>query len=177
MERAAETKSEYDDGVVYAMAGAGERHNLIVAGLLRTLGNHIASTCRFHPSDMKVRVWRPTRYFYPDATVVCGQSQFDDNERDVLLNPLIVFEVLSETTERYDRGRKFNAYLTIESLQDYVLVWTDEYILEHYRRDGDQWLYSKAEGLDATLPLPAANCQLPLREIYYQVEGRPDLTA
>jgi len=73
MERLAETKSEYDDGVVYAMAGAGERHNLIVAGLLRTLGNHIASTCRFHPSDMKVRVWRPTRYFYPDATVVCGQ--------------------------------------------------------------------------------------------------------
>jgi Uma2 family endonuclease len=173
MERAAETKSEYDDGVVYAMAGAGERHNLTVFGLLRSLGNRLPSTCRGYPSDMKVRIWRPTRYFYPDASVVCGQSQFDDNERDVLLNPLIVFEVLSETTERYDRGRKFNAYLTLESLQEYVLVWTDEYLVEYFRRDGEQWLYSKVEGLDAVLPLPAANCQLPLREIYYQVEARP----
>jgi len=78
--------------------------------------------------------------------------------------------VLSETTERHDRGRKFFSYQNIESLQEYVLVWQDEYRIEHYRREGDQWRYSMAEGLDATLSLPAANCELPLREIYRQVE-------
>src|SRR5947199_6991495 len=109
LERAAETKSEYDDGVVYTMAGASERHNMIVAGLVRALGNRIPAHCHVYPSDMKIRIRRPTRFFYPDVTVVCGQSQFDDSERDVLLNPLIVFEVLSDATERYDRGRKFNA--------------------------------------------------------------------
>jgi len=169
MERAAETKSEYDDGVVYAMAGAGDRHNLIVIGLSSFLRYHLPSGCRVYPSDMKVRLFRPTRYYYPDVTVVCGQSQFDDKEHDVLLNPLIVFEVLSETTEREDRGRKFNAYQTIESLQEYVLVSTDQYLVEHFRRDSNQWLYSKAEGLEAVLPLSAVTCDIPLREIYYEV--------
>lgn len=169
MERAAETKSEYDDGVVYAMAGASDPHNLIAIGLSSFLRYHLPPGCRVYPSDMKVRLFRPTRYFYPDVTVVCGPSQFDDSERDVLLNPLIVFEVLSDTTERYDRGRKFNAYQTIESLQEYVLVSTDEYLVEHFRRDGDQWRYSKAAGVDATLTLTAASCDVPLREIYYEV--------
>lgn len=169
MERAAETKSEYDDGVVYAMSGASPQHNLILFGLFRTLGNHVPSHCRVYPSDMKVRVRNPVRFFYPDATVVCGPSQYDGDERDVLLNPLIIFEVLSESTERYDRGRKFSAYQAIESLHQYVLVWHDEYAVEHYRRDGNQWLYAKAEGLDAAVPLPSANCEIPLREIYYQV--------
>jgi len=84
-----------------------------------------------------------------------------------------VAEKRNDRTERYDRGRKFNAYQTIESLQEYVLVSTDDYLVEHFRRDGDQWLYSKAQGLDATLALPSMSCELPLREIYYQV----DLTA
>ena len=169
LERAAETKSEYDDGVVYAMAGASRRHNLIVSGLIRSLGNHLPPRCEVYPSDMKIRIQRPPRYFYPDATVGCGKLQFEDGHEDILLNPLIIFEVLSETTERYDRGRKFNAYQTVDSLQEYLLVSTDGYLIEHYRRDGDQWLYSKAEGLDATLQIPSANCELSLREIYYQV--------
>src|SRR5438094_43162 len=94
-ERAAETKSEYDDGVVYAMSGASERHNLLVAGLVRGLGNRLPSRCRVYPSDLRVRILKPTRFFYPDVTVVCGESRFDDDERDVLLNPLVIFEVLS----------------------------------------------------------------------------------
>jgi Uma2 family endonuclease len=169
MERAAETKSEYDDGVIYAMAGASEWHNLIVMGLGSFLRYHLPPQCRAYPSDMKVRLFRPTRYYYPDVTIVCGQSQFDDKVRDVLLNPLVIFEVLSDSTERRDRGRKFNGYQTIDSLQQYVLIWQDEYVVEHFRRDDDQWLYTAIRGLDATLPLPPANCEIPLREIYYQV--------
>jgi Uma2 family endonuclease len=170
MERLAETKSEYDDGIVYAMAGASEWHNLIVTGLLSFLRYNLPPQCRAYPSDMKVRLFRPTRYYYPDVTIVCGQSQFDDKVRDVLLNPLVVFEVLSDSTERRDRGRKFNGYQTIDSLQQYVLIWQDEYVVEHFRRDDDQWLYTAIRGLDATLPLTPANCEIPLREIYYQVD-------
>ena len=168
-ERAAETKSEYDDGVVFAMSGASERHNLIVTNLVGELRARTRPRCRVYPSDMRVRIFRPTRFFYPDVTVVCGESRFADDERDVLLNPLVIFEVLSESTLAFDRGRKFFSYLSLESLQDYVLVWQDDCLVEHYRRDGDQWLYAVARGLDSALPLPSAACELPLREIYYQV--------
>jgi Uma2 family endonuclease len=173
MERAAETKSEYDDGVVYAMAGGSPEHNLIVMGLGSSLIGHLSKHCRVYASDMKVRIQRPTRFFYPDATVVCGPPQYAEDERDVLLNPLVIFEVLSQTTERYDRSRKFFSYQNVESLQEYVLVWQDEYRIEQYHRDGEQWRYSRVEGLDATLALPSANCQLPLREIYSQVDLTP----
>jgi len=169
-ERAAETKSEYDDGVVYAMSGASERHNLIVTGLVSGLRGRLPSRCRVYPSDMRVRIMKPARFFYPDVTVVCGESRFADDERDILLNPLVIFEVLSESTTAFDRGRKFLSYQGIESLQEYVLVSQDDYLVEHYRRDAGQWLYSVARGLDATLPLPAAECEVPLREIYYQVD-------
>lgn len=169
MERAAETKSEYVDGVVYAMAGARDEHNLIAIGLSSFLRYNLPSHCRPYQTDMKVRIRKRARYFYPDVTVVCGPSEFEDGHRDVLLNPLIVVEVLSDSTERYDRGLKFNSYQTIESLQQYVLVSTDRYLVEDFRRGEGQWLYTPAEGLDATLTLPAVNLEIPLREIYYQV--------
>src|SRR5436190_17376061 len=119
LERAAESKSEYDDGVIYAMAGAGERHNLIVAGLVRSLGNRLPARCRVYPSDMKVRILDPIRFYYPDVSVVCDTPRFADDARDVLLNPLVVIEVLSDRTAAFDRGRKFLSYQTIDSLQEY----------------------------------------------------------
>ncbi len=173
LERAAETKSEYDDGVIFAMSGASERHNLLVAGIVRSAGNRLASRCRVYPSDMRVRIQKPTRFFYPDVTVVCGQSHLADDQRDVLLNPLVIFEVLSDSTAAFDRGRKFLSYQALESLQEYVLVWQDEYLVEYYRRDAGQWLYAVARGLDAVLPLSSAECEIPLRDIYYQVELAP----
>jgi Uma2 family endonuclease len=172
-ERAAETKSEYDDGVVFAMSGASRRHNLLVSGLIIGLGARLPSRCRVYPSDMRVRIFNPTRFFYPDVTVVRGEEHFADDREDILLNPLIIFEVLSDTTMAFDRGRKFLSYQAIESLQEYVLVWQDEFLVEHFRRDGSQWLYTVGRGLEATLPLPAAECELPLREIYYQVDFPP----
>src|SRR5260221_13495048 len=171
LERAAETKSEYDDGVVFAMAGASERHNLIVAGLMRSLGNRLPPPCRVYASDFRVRILNPSRFFYPDVSVVCTEPRFADDQRDVLLNPGVIFEVLSDRTAAFDRGRKFLSYQTIDSLQDYVLVSQDDSLVEHFRRDQSHWLYTKAQGHDATLPMPSLDCVLPLHEIYYQTAG------
>ena len=169
-ERAAETKSEYDDGFVYAMSGASRRHNVIVSALVAALVHRLRPRCEVYPSDMRVRISKPSRYYYPDVSVVCGEPQFADNEFDNLLNPLIVFEVLSESTMPRDRGRKFLSYQAINSLQEYVLVSQDEYLVEHYRRHEGQWLYTAEQGLNAALPLPSAGCEIPLREIYEQVK-------
>ena len=170
LERAAETKSEYDDGVIYAMAGASFQHNLIVGNLNWSLRNRLPSSCSVVPSDMKVRILNPTRFYYPDVSVVCEKPRFADDETDVLLNPLIVFEVLSGSTAGVDRGRKFHSYQAIDSLQEVVFVSQDLYLVEHYRRDGEHWIYTAVQGRDARVTLPAVNCELPLDDIYYQVE-------
>lgn len=168
-ERAAETKSEYADGTVYAMAGTTLRHNLIVGNLNWALRNRVPG-CLVTPSDIKVRIVNPTRFYYPDATVICDTPRFADDHSDVLLNPVVVFEVLSESTAAYDRGRKFLSYQRVDSLQEYVLISQDEPVVEHFRRDADHWIYTAAQGLDAHLTLPALRCELPLAEIYHQVE-------
>jgi len=161
LERAAETKSEYDDGVICARAGASLEHNLIVAGLIRSLGNRLPSGCRVLPSDMKVRILNPTRFYYPDVSVVCEKPRFADDETDVLLNPLIVFEVLSHSTAADDRGRKFLSYQAIDSLQEFVLVSQDLHLVEHFRRDGEHWVYTAAQGRDARLTLPPSTANFP----------------
>ena len=170
MERAAEFKSEYDDGVILAMAGASYRHNSIVMALGGSLLSRLGNRCTVLGSDMKVRVLNPARFFYPDVSVVCDRPQFADDERDVLLNPLIVVEILSESTEHYDRGRKFRSYQQIESLQEYLLVSQAEALVEQFQREAGRWVYTKSEGLEATVSLPVLGCELPLREIYAQVD-------
>lgn len=170
IERTAETKSEYDDGVMYAMAGASYAHNMIVANLIWSLRNRLPAHCGASPSDLKVRIFNPTRFYYPDVTIVCEKPRFADDEKDVLLNPLIVFEVLSSTTSDLDRGRKFHSYQTIESLQEYALVSQDHCLVEHFRRDGEHWIYTRIEGRDAHLVLPAVECELPLADVYRQVD-------
>lgn len=172
LERSAEFKSEYVDGVMYAMAGGSERHNLIAANVIITIGSQLRDRpCRVYPSDLKVRVPNSKRFFYPDVSIVCGETRFADEEKDVVLNPVVVVEVLSESTAAFDRGKKFQSYQQIESLREYLLVSQDEYIVEHFlRQDGDQWLYKKVGGLDETLTLPTVNCQLALRDVYSKVE-------
>jgi Uma2 family endonuclease len=170
LERAAETKSEYDDGVVYAMAGASFAHNMIVGNLNWSFRNRLPERCRTLPSDMKVRILNPTRFYYPDVTVLCDSPRFADDQTDVLLNPLLIIEVLSTSTTRLDQGRKFRGYRTIDSLQEYVLIAQDAYFVDHYRRSGQQWIYTPAEGRDAMLVLPAVHCEIPLDEIYRQVD-------
>ncbi|MDT7541723.1 MAG: hypothetical protein QOE33_1627 [Acidobacteriota bacterium] len=171
IERRAEYKSEYVDGVMYAMSGASVRHNLIVGNLIGELNVQLRKTpCSVYPSDLKVRVPSGKKFFYPDVSVTCGEIEFSDNQKDVVLNPIIVVEVLSESTAAFDRGKKFQSYQQIESLKEYLLVSQDEYVVEHYlRQDDGRWIYTKASGLDEVIALPTVNCQLALSDVYNKV--------
>ena len=171
IERKAEYKSEYVDGVMYAMAGSSERHNLIAGNIITELNIQLRTTpCKVYPSDLKVRVPDSRKFFYPDVSVVCGETKFADDERDVILNPVLIVEVLSESTAAFDRGKKFQSYQQIESLQEYLLVAQDEYVLEHYlRQETGHWLYTKVSGLNETIVLPTLRCQLTLQSIYNKV--------
>jgi len=171
LERQAEYKSEYIDGVIYAMAGGSVRHNLIAGNLVTEFNVQLRKTdCTVYPSDLKVRVPDSRRFFYPDVSIVCGEIQFADDERDVVLNPVVVVEVLSESTAAFDRGKKFQSYQQIESLREYLLVAQDEYVVEHFlRQDDGHWLYTKAAGADESLALPTVECRIALSDVYNKV--------
>lgn len=168
LERKAEFKSEYMDGVVYALAGASERHNLVVANIIIALGGQLKGhPGRVYPSDLKVRTSNSKRFFYPDVSVVCGEIEFADDEQHVILNPTMIVEVLSESTAAFDRGKKFLSYQQINSLQEYLLVSQDEILVEGYARQGnDTWLYTKVMGLEGVLTLPSIECELALKDVY-----------
>ena len=119
---------------------------------------------------MRVLVSRSGLYTYPDLIVVCGEPRFLDNESDTLLNPTVIVEVLSPTTESYDRGKKFSHYRRLESLKEYVLVAQDEVLVERYSRQGDIWQLSDWTSMDETLSLASIDCHVPLREIYARIE-------
>ncbi|HKY39204.1 MAG TPA: Uma2 family endonuclease [Polyangiaceae bacterium] len=136
-ERRASDRHEFVDGQVYAMAGARYAHNRVVANVVRLLGNALSGgPCVTLPSDMKVRT-PSSRVYYPDASVVCGRPSFHDDEEDVLLNPCIIVEVLSDSTERIDRGEKLSANTALPSLTDYVLVASKRARVEHFARSRD----------------------------------------
>jgi Uma2 family endonuclease len=175
IERAAEFKSEYYQGEMFAMAGAKEAHNLVVANLMRELGQQLRrGPCRLYPSDMRVRVGTSGLYTYPDVVVVCGEPRFLDDQRDTLLNPNLVVEVLSPSTEAYDRGRKFQRYQTVESLTEYLLVSSDRVQVELYTRQAEgRWLLTSADRSEDALDLQSVGCRLVLSDVYEKV----DLTA
>jgi Uma2 family endonuclease len=168
LERNAEFKSEYMDGVVYALAGASTRHNLIAANIIITLGIQLKGRdCRVYPSDLKVRVPNSKQFFYPDVSVVCGDDEFADGEQDVILNPALIVEISSESTAAFDRGKKFLSYQQISSLQEYLLVSQDEILVEGYARQGNNtWLYTKVTALEGVLILPSIECELALKDVY-----------
>jgi Uma2 family endonuclease len=167
-ERAAEDKSEYVDGLMYAMAGSSLRHNLIVANVIVSLGVQLKNRpCGVFPSDLKVRVPDSRKFFYPDVSVICGEPEFADDQRDVILNPIVVVEVLSESTAAFDRGKKFQSYQQIPSLQEYLLVSQEEFLVEHYlRQANNRWLYTQTGGTGETIALPSVECRLALRDVY-----------
>ncbi len=119
---------------------------------------------------MRVKIQHKSLYTYPDVVVVCGQAEFEDEDRDTLLNPMVIVEVLSPSTERYDRGKKFQNYRMIDSLAEYVLVAQDAYRIEHYIRQPDQqWLLSEAASLNDIIALPSIQCTLALADVYEKV--------
>lgn len=176
MERMAPTKSEYYAGEIFAMAGASPRHTVIVANVVYLLvGQLKGRKCNAHANDLRVHVKQAGLYTYPDVLVVCGQPLFADNQKDTLLNPNVILEVLSDSTEKWDRGRKFAMYRTIESLTDYVLITQNTALVEHYvRQPTGQWVLSDCRGLDAALTIASIDCTLPLADIYDKVEFDAD---
>ena len=174
-ERKAEYKSEFYSGQMFAMAGASRRHNVIVGNVVRRLGNLLSGRpCETYPSDMKVLVQANGLYTYPDVTVVCGEPEFLDRQGDVLLNPQLIVEVLSDSTEAYDRGAKWRLYQELASLREYVLVSQSATRIERYARQGDgRWLYEAADGIEASVMLESLGIALPLSEVYERVAFAP----
>jgi Uma2 family endonuclease len=175
LERKAGQKSEYYQGERFAMAGAGEPHNMLAANLLATLHQQLRrGPCRVYPSDMRVRVSATGLYTYPDVTALCAEPRFVDERKDTLLNPSFIAEVLSPATEGYDRGRKFEHYRSIESLTEYLLVAQGRIHVDLYTRQADgRWVLSEANRLEEALELPSLGCRLSLADLYEKV----DLTA
>ncbi|SHJ46977.1 Endonuclease, Uma2 family (restriction endonuclease fold) [Hymenobacter daecheongensis DSM 21074] len=171
-ERAADFKSLYYEGEVFAMSGASRAHNLLVSNLIISLGNRIGDKCSVFPSDMRVHVAANGLYTYPDVSVVCGKEEYlEEAYLDTLLNPVVLAEVLSESTGKNDRGSKFMLYKSIASLQHYVLVDSQRVSIAVYSRAAaGSWLFQEYQGLEAVVPLPALSLELPLAEVYRRLE-------
>jgi Uma2 family endonuclease len=171
IERDAEFKSEFLDGVMYAMSGGSPRHSSLAGGILAELRATLrGSQCKPFNSDLRVRV-PPRMYAYPDVSVVCGKLQLADEQKDILLNPSVIFEVLSPSTEQGDRGEKFQLYRTIPSLREYILVDQNIVRVEQYiYQDASTWTLRDHQGLDAELKLDSIGVSLPLRLIYDGVD-------
>ena len=172
-------RHEYLNGELIAMSGASRAHNLItgnIFGELRTLLR--GSGCETYANEMRVSSPLTSSYFYPDVVVVCEEPRFEDDVFDTLLNPIILVEVLSPSTEAYDRGEKFAHYRQLASLQEYILVAQDKVFVEHYRRQekqgtapvtGKDWIFTDFQELEEILSLTSIQCDLPLQEIYERV--------
>jgi Uma2 family endonuclease len=171
IERKAEYKNEYIDGEIVAMTGASRRHNLIAFNITREISQQLKGRpCEGYGGDMRVRVPSTRMYTYPDVVVVCGEPRFEDDYLDTLLNPTVIIEILSDSTERYDRGRKFGLYRTIESLAEYVLVAQDEHRVEQYAKQHDgRWLLTDHRSPEDVAELTSIQCTLALREVYEKV--------
>lgn len=171
LERQTATKSEYWQGKTYTLAGASRRHKLVIFNLAVALGAQLKGRpCEAYSSDMRVKVSSAGLYTYPDITVVCGKAEFEDRDEDTLLNPTVLIEVLSPSTEAYDRGAKFEFYRTLASLTDYLLIAQDRPFIEHFaRQSGNRWLLSAYEGLEAVVPIVAIGCELRLADAYDKV--------
>ncbi len=163
-------RHEYLDGQVFAMAGASPEHNDIVANALGALRDALRhKPCRVRGTDQRVKIPRTGLYTYPDVLVVCGEAEYEDEKRTTLQNPTVIVEVLSESTESYDRGKKFQHYRSIPSLRDYLLVAQDTVWVEHYVRGGDgTWiLHDTLPG--GTVRLASCGVELKVDELYLKV--------
>jgi Uma2 family endonuclease len=171
IERAAEFKSEFLDGVMYAMSGGSPQHSSLAVSIVAELyGMLRGSECHVFNSDLRVRA-SSRMYTYPDVSVVCGKPLLADDQKDVLLNPIVIFEILSPSTELYDRGMKFQLYRTIPSLREYILVDQNKVQIEQYiHQDASTWILRDHQGLDAELKLDSIGASLPLRLIYDRVD-------
>lgn len=171
-ERRSEFRHEYVAGEVFDMTGASREHNLIVMNIGAALHAQLRDRpCNVYASDQRVKVRGAKHYSYPDVVVTCGEEEFADAELDTLLNPLVIFEVLSDSTEAYDRGKKFESYQLVESLTDYLLVSQHARRIEQFtRRTGRDWIYTEAHEPGDAVRIQSIGCELKLEDVYLKVE-------
>ena len=174
IERKAEFKSEYYQGHMFAMSGAREPHVLIAGNAFGELRQQLRGRpCRAYSADMRVRVTPVGLYTYPDVVVVCGEPQFLDENRDTLLNPTVIVEILSESTQAYDRGQKFELYSSLDSLAEYLMISSLRVRAERFTRQTDgEWLLTIKSSLEDSLELQSIGCRLALADLYEKVEFR-----
>lgn len=168
IERKAEFKSELINGEMYALAGVTRKHNRIALNLATFLNNFLRdSQCRVYFADLRVQVSKTGMFTYPDLVLTCGNEIMADKQKDTLLNPKCILEVLSDSTEKYDRGEKFSHYQNLESLDEYILVSQNQPRVESFLRQTDnKWLYQKVEGLENELFINVIEAKIKLDEIY-----------
>jgi Uma2 family endonuclease len=167
LERQADFKSEFHDGQMFAMAGASPNHALLANRIGALLDRQVPPGCRTFNSDLRVKVSSAGLYTYPDCSVICGEPQFAGDQQDVIINPLLLVEVLSPSTEGYDRGKKFELYRTIESFREYLIVHQDRQHVEHYsKQDDGSWLLREHIGADGSVAIPRLNVQILVAELY-----------
>ena len=172
LEREGEVRHEYLNGEIFAMVGASKDHNRIVTSTSFALYAQLRRRpCDLYANDMRVRVSTSGLYAYPDLTVVCGEPLFFEEDLNTLLNPTVIIEVLSPSTEGYDRGRKFQHYRGLRSLKEYLLISQDTYHIDHFVRQGEiGWLLTEDDGPTTTLNLTSIDCTLPLADVYEKVD-------
>jgi Uma2 family endonuclease len=172
MEEAAEYKNEYYQGEIFAMSGASFNHNVISGNTFAMLHYLLGdSDCIVFGSDMKIEVDKESHYTYPDVSIVCGEIEFVENRNDIITNPLVIFEILSESTKDYDRGSKFTAYRNIASLKDYILI--DQYTCHveyFYKNNMEQWTLREFKHMDDVFKVHSVAVELSLKKIYNRVK-------
>lgn len=175
LERAAVgVKSEFFDGEMFAMSGATRDHSRISTNLAIEFGNKLKGRrCQPFNADLRVKIEASGLYTYPDLSVVCGEDQHVDEEKDTLTNPTLIVEVLSPSTENYDRGRKFEHYRQIPSLKEYLLVCQDAPHIEQFIRQANQWVLRDAFGLKTKLVLPSLKISISLAAVFRNVKFPP----
>jgi len=175
LDRAADQRSEYWNGEMFALSGGSVAHATIVTNLVVSLAGGLrGGTCRVFSTDLRLRVSATGLYTYPDVLVICGQIAFADDRNDTVLNPKLLVEVLSPSTQDYDRGRKFAHYRALPSLEEYVVVAQDRPHVEQFvREDLNRWTLTDTDGLDALLFFRSIGCSAALREVFDGVELPP----
>lgn len=171
MERESPTKHMYLEGEVVAMAGASLAHNYIVANLLREIGSFLkGKTCRITPSDLRISIPSANSYTYPDATIICGKPEMEDDKFDTARNPAVIFEVLSGSSKEYDRGNKFFYYQRIASLKEYILIDSfKKYAAIYTRQSTDLWKIETFEDSNSVLPIKTIDYKLSFDDLYFEV--------
>jgi Uma2 family endonuclease len=177
IERAAEFKSEFYNGEMFAMSGASRQHNEIKENLSIEIGSRLkGGSCRTYSSDQRVKIDRTGLYTYPDLLIVCGQPIFDQEHGDILFNPQVIIEILSKSTESYDRGKKFLHYRRLPSLREYVLVSQERKLVERFVRQPDEtWLLTTFDDPDGEFVLSTVPVRVPMADVYRGVEPLEEL--